>query len=108
MFESFFGTGLEFWIGKVVVIDAQKKLAQGDSWGGRYIYKDRTGFVASSVPELLGYSTDCPVYLYTTIVNLGKVSLLKAITIQISEKSLVLKAILLQLHQTKNQCAEPP
>ena len=33
MFESFFGTGLEFWIGKVVVIDAQKKLAQGDSWG---------------------------------------------------------------------------
>tara|TARA_B100000282_G_scaffold288781_1_gene257801 strand:+ start:209 stop:949 length:741 start_codon:yes stop_codon:yes gene_type:complete len=36
MFESFFGTGLEFWIGKVVVIDAQKKLAQGDSWGWRY------------------------------------------------------------------------
>ena len=36
MFESFFGTGLEFWIGKVVIIDAQKKLAQGDSWGWRY------------------------------------------------------------------------
>ena len=36
MFENFFGTGLEFWIGKVVSIDAQKKLAQGDSWGWRY------------------------------------------------------------------------
>ena len=33
MFENFFGAGLEFWIGKVVSIDAQKKLAQGDSWG---------------------------------------------------------------------------
>ena len=36
MFENFFGVGLEFWIGKVVSIDAQKKLAQGDSWGWRY------------------------------------------------------------------------
>ena len=36
MFENFFGAGLEFWIGKVVSIDAQKKLAQGDSWGWRY------------------------------------------------------------------------
>ena len=36
MFESFFTGGAEFWIGKVVKIDAQKQTAQGFSWGWRY------------------------------------------------------------------------
>ena len=35
-FEGFFGDGAEFWIGKVVAIDAQKTNAQGFSWGWRY------------------------------------------------------------------------
>ena len=36
MFDSFFTGGAEFWIGKVVAIDAQKQTAQGFSWGWRY------------------------------------------------------------------------
>ena len=36
LFDSFFKEGAEFWIGKVVSIDAQKTNAQGFSWGGRY------------------------------------------------------------------------
>ena len=35
-FDSFFKEGAEFWIGKVVAIDAQKTNAQGFSWGWRY------------------------------------------------------------------------
>ena len=35
LFDSFFTGGAEFWIGKVVAIDAQKQTAQGFSWGGR-------------------------------------------------------------------------
>ncbi len=33
LFDSFFKEGAEFWIGKVVAIDAQKTNAQGFSWG---------------------------------------------------------------------------
>ena len=36
LFDSFFTGGAEFWIGKVVAIDAQKQTAQGFSWGWRY------------------------------------------------------------------------
>ena len=36
LFNSFFTGGAEFWIGKVVAIDAQKQTAQGFSWGWRY------------------------------------------------------------------------
>ena len=36
LFDSFFKEGAEFWIGKVVAIDAQKTNAQGFSWGWRY------------------------------------------------------------------------
>ena len=36
MFDGFFGENPEFWIGKVVSIDAQKQTAQGFSWGWRY------------------------------------------------------------------------
>ena len=36
LFEGFFSDGAEFWIGKVVDIEAQKTSAQGFSWGWRY------------------------------------------------------------------------
>ena len=36
MLDGFFGESPEFWIGKVVSIDAQKQTAQGFSWGWRY------------------------------------------------------------------------
>ena len=36
LFEGFFSGGAEFWIGKVVDIEAQKTTAQGFSWGWRY------------------------------------------------------------------------
>ena len=36
LFEGFFSGGAEFWIGKVVDIEAQKQTAQGFSWGWRY------------------------------------------------------------------------
>ena len=36
LFDSFFKEGAEFWIGKVVSIEAQKTNAQGFSWGWRY------------------------------------------------------------------------
>ena len=36
LFEGFFSEGAEFWIGKVVDIEAQKTTAQGFSWGWRY------------------------------------------------------------------------
>ena len=36
IFEGFFSDGAEFWIGKVVDIEAQKTTAQGFSWGWRY------------------------------------------------------------------------
>ena len=36
LFDSFFKEGAEFWIGKVVDIEAQKTSAQGFSWGWRY------------------------------------------------------------------------
>ena len=36
LFDSFFKEGAEFWIGKVVAIEAQKTNAQGFSWGWRY------------------------------------------------------------------------
>ena len=36
LFEGFFSDGAEFWIGKVVDIEAQKTTAQGFSWGWRY------------------------------------------------------------------------
>ena len=36
LFEGFFSDGAEFWIGKVVDIEAQKTSAQGLSWGWRY------------------------------------------------------------------------
>ena len=36
LFEGFFSDGAEFWIGKVVDIEAQKTSAQGFSWGWRF------------------------------------------------------------------------
>ena len=36
LFEGFFSDGAEFWIGKVVDIEAQKTSAQVFSWGWRY------------------------------------------------------------------------
>ena len=36
LFDGFFSDGAEFWIGKVVDIEAQKTSAQGFSWGWRY------------------------------------------------------------------------
>ena len=36
LFEGGFSDGAEFWIGKVVDIEAQKTSAQGFSWGWRY------------------------------------------------------------------------